>query len=80
MFFAPKIIEPRTYHQALKNSNREEAMTSEYNALIRNNTWTLAPAPQHGHIIGCKWVYKPKYKPDGTIDRYKARPVAKHMG
>ena len=77
LFLTPKIIEPRTHHQSLKDSNWRAAMTTEYQALLRNNTWTLAPAPSHGHIIGCKWVFKLKYKPDGSIDRYKARLVAK---
>jgi hypothetical protein len=27
--------------------------------------------------LTCKWVYKRKLKPDGTIERYKARLVAK---
>ena len=27
--------------------------------------------------IGCKWVFSMKYKSDGTIDRYKAKLVAK---
>jgi hypothetical protein len=27
--------------------------------------------------VSCKWVFKKKLKPDGTIDKYKARLVAK---
>jgi hypothetical protein len=27
--------------------------------------------------MGCKWVFKKKLRPDGTIDKYKAQLVAK---
>ena len=27
--------------------------------------------------IGCKWVYKNKYKSDGSLDKHKVRLVAK---
>ena len=29
------------------------------------------------HVIGSKWVFKPKLKPDGSLDRLKACVVAK---
>ena len=43
----------------------------------RTKTWTIVSLPKDHHIIGSKWVYKIKCKPIGTIDRYKARVVAK---
>ena len=33
--------------------------------------------PPHKRAIGCKWVYRVKYKVDGIVERYKARLVAK---
>lgn len=52
-------------------------MHTEIQALEANNTWVLTSLPFDKHVIGCKWVYKLKYKADGTLDRYKARLVAK---
>ena len=52
-------------------------MEVEYTTLLKTNTWTLVPPPPHGNVISCKWVFKLKYKPDGSIDRYKVRLVAK---
>ena len=46
-------------------------MDKEIEALEINNTWTLVPLPPGKCPIGYKWVYKVKYLPNGTIERYK---------
>ncbi|WKA03696.1 hypothetical protein VitviT2T_021792 [Vitis vinifera] len=70
------IAEPHTVKQALQDPNWKLAMEQEYQALLKNQTWSLVPPPSNVKIIGCKWVFKLKHKPDGNIDRYKARLVA----
>ncbi|KAL5834535.1 hypothetical protein ACOSQ4_014032 [Xanthoceras sorbifolium] len=29
------------------------------------------------NVVGCKWIFRIKYRADGTVERYKARVVAK---
>ena len=49
----------------------------EIEALKANGTWTLITLAKGKKPIGCKWVYKIKYRSYGTIERYNARLVAK---
>ena len=52
-------------------------MDKEIQALEQTHTWVLTPLPPGKRPIGCKWVYRVKLNPDGTIERYKTRLVAK---
>ena len=52
-------------------------MDAEIVALEANNSWIVPILPPTKHPIGCKWVYRIKYKTDGSIERYKARLVTK---
>lgn len=65
------------YAEAAKDPRWVEAMTEEIDAMHSNQTWTIVPRPVDRNVVGSKWVYKVKYKADGSIERYKARLVAR---
>ena len=46
-------------------------------SLERNNTWELVDLLKGNKVVGLKWVYKLKYKQDGSIQKHKARLVAR---
>lgn len=69
--------EPSSFLQANKFECWKHAMNVELQALDDNHTWTLVDLPPGKVPIGCRWVYKVKYREDGSIEKYKARLVAK---
>ncbi|XP_075633641.1 uncharacterized protein LOC142606128 [Castanea sativa] len=54
--YTSAILEPTSYHEAVKDPNWQDAMASEITALEANQTWTITPLPSHKRAIGCKWL------------------------
>lgn len=52
-------------------------MQQELDALEYNKTWVITSLPTGAKALGCKWVYKVKFHLEGTVERYKARLMAK---
>jgi len=72
--------EPKTFRQAMSSPDSDkwsEAAALEYKILIENGTWEIVELPHGKKAIGSGWVWRIKYNPDGSIERYKARIVAK---
>ena len=48
--------------------------------LEKNNTWKVVDRPKEKKtIIRYKWLFKVKYKADGTLERIKARLVHSNL-
>ena len=69
--------EPQSFREASSNPLWKQAMKEELDALHKTGTWDLVDLPPGKSAIGCKWIYKIKTRSDGTVDRYKARLVAR---
>jgi hypothetical protein len=71
---------PSTIEEAYSSPDADfwkEAIRSEMDSIMSNATWEVVERPYGFKPIGSKWVFKKKLRPDGTIERYKARLVFK---
>nr|GEX21163.1 ribonuclease H-like domain-containing protein [Tanacetum cinerariifolium] len=67
---------PKSYKDVFNDPNWLNTMSDEYNALLKNNTWTLMPRPTDANIVRYMWLFRHKYLVDGTFSPYKARLMA----
>uniref|UniRef100_A0A2N9GRJ3 Integrase catalytic domain-containing protein n=1 Tax=Fagus sylvatica TaxID=28930 RepID=A0A2N9GRJ3_FAGSY len=76
-FALATLHEPHTYREASTNPLWQQAMADELDALHKTHTWDMTTLPPGKSAVGCKWVYKIKTRADGSVERYKARLVAR---
>ena len=72
-----ELREPESYAEAAKDATFRTTMEEEMHALVENDTWDLIDAPKGVTPIRCRWVYNVKYNTDDSVNRYKARLLAK---
>eukprot|EP00253_Pinus_taeda_P015789 PITA_15789 len=44
---------------------------------MTNGVWEVVPSPEGRSVVGSRWIYKIKYAADGSVEKYKARFIAK---
>ena len=69
--------EPLGIEEALKKKVWLDAMKEELEPIKRNKTWELTELPMEKKAISVRWVFKVKFKPDGSVGKHKARLVAR---
>jgi hypothetical protein len=75
-----EIMTPASYDEAVSGPQKrqwETAINEELRAIASNNVWRLVKAPEGANIVSSRWVFKIKRLPNGQIDRYRARLVAR---
>jgi hypothetical protein len=68
--------EPTCFNKAIQRKEWADAMTEEYQSIIKNDIWEIVPRPKSKDVVSSKWLFKIKHVADGIIEKYKARFVA----
>ena len=69
--------EPTTFEEAIQKKQWKEAMMEENQSIIKNDVWEIVPRPKEKSVVTSKWVYKIKHAANRSVDKYKARFVAR---
>eukprot|EP00253_Pinus_taeda_P033890 PITA_33890 len=71
------VTEPSSFEEAVEDPLWGDAMVEDYDSIVRNSAWEIAPRPEGKSVVGLRWIYKVKQEADGSVEKYKARFVAR---
>jgi hypothetical protein len=70
-------IEPSCHGEAAGQRVWQDAMTEEYQSIMKNDVWDIVLRPEGKSVVNSKWIYKIKHATDRSVEKYKARFVAR---
>jgi hypothetical protein len=73
------IIDSEHFYHGEASSEQvwQDVMTEEYQSILKNDIWDIVPRPEGKSVVTSKWIYKIKHAADGSIEKYKAKFVAR---
>ena len=69
--------EPTMYEEASKHQVWKDAMTEEFQSIMKNDVWEVVPRPKGKSVVTSKWLFKIRHGADGSVEKHKARFVAR---
>ena len=66
-----------TYEETSKHQCWRDAITEEYESILKNDVWDIVSRPEGKSIVTSKWIFEIKHAVDKSVEKYKARFVAR---
>jgi hypothetical protein len=71
--------EPSCHGEVTGEQVWQDAMKKEYQSILKNDMWDIVLRPEEKSVVTSKWIYKIKHAADGSVEKYKARFVARGL-
>ena len=71
------VTNPSSFKEAVEDPAWVDAMMEKYDSIVRNSAWEIVPRPEGKSVVGSRWIYKVKQATDRSVEKYKARFVAR---
>jgi hypothetical protein len=68
---------PTIYEDVAKKQVWKDAMVEEYQSIMKSDVWEVVPRPEGKSMVTSKWLFKIKHAVDRSIEKHKARFVAR---
>jgi hypothetical protein len=65
------------FEEAIQRKEWVDAMTEEYQSIMKNEVWEIVPRPKNKDVVSSRWLFKIKHAANGSIEKYKARFVTR---
>jgi hypothetical protein len=69
--------ESSSFEEADKLQVWKDAMLEEYRSILKNNVWDIVSKSKDKLVVSSKWIYKIEHAVDGSVEKFKARFVAR---
>ena len=68
---------PGSFEEVVKHQVWKDAMHEEHESIMKNDVWDVVPRPEDKVVVTSKWLYKIKHGSDGSVEKFKARFIAR---
>lgn len=69
--------ESNNVSEALEHQVWKDAMSEEYQSIMKNDVWEIVPRPTKKSVVSSNWLFKIKHAANDSIEKHKARFVAR---